>query len=211
MKLVIFAAMSYYIRILGTQDPDIHLDEILEALEDEGLVARFGITEDERPEKWTSFELMNEDEEVLAEVERNPVAEGEFGKEELDEFRETILNFKPLSAANWLKTFFDKVKVIYAFELMTEGVEEDNYPIVTTAQSCIWQKIQGILQADGEGFSNEEGYHILWQFSEDVDGPWNCAVLNAAGAWENFSMELGDKAQQDAFLNGTVPATATLL
>jgi protein-disulfide isomerase-like protein with CxxC motif len=101
--------------------------------------------------------------------------------------------------------------VIYAFELMTEGVEEDNYPIVTTAQSCIWQKIQGILQADGEGFSNEEGYHILWQFSEDVDGPWNCAVLNAAGAWENFSMELGDKAQQDAFLNGTVPATATLL
>ena len=203
--------MSYFIRILGTRDPDIHLDEILEALEDEGLTARFGIVESERPEKWTSFELMNEDEEVLAEVERNPIVEGEFGKEELDEFRESILTFQPLSSAEWLKSFFDRVKVIYAFELLSEGVEEENYPIVTTTQSCIWQKVQGILQADGEGFSNEEGYHILWQFADDVEGPWNCAVLNGAGQWENFTMELSNKAQQEAFMAGTVPEGATRL
>lgn len=200
--------MSYYIRILGTQDPDIHLDEILEALEEEGLAARFGVLENERPEKWTSFELMNEEEEVLALVERNPVLEGEFGKEELDEFRETILEFQPLSAANWLKGFFDKVKVIYAFELLDPGVEEDNYPVVTTTQSYIWQRVKGVLQADGEGFSNEEGYHILWQFSDDVDGSWNCAVLNEKGNWENFTMELGDKKHQESFKNGQVPEGA---
>lgn len=201
--------MSYYIRVLGTKDPDIHLDEILDALEEEGLKAKFGVTDDEKPEKWTSIEVLNDKEEVLTEIERNPVKAGDFGKEELDEFRETILDFKPASAAGWLKQFFDKVKVIYAFQLLDAALEPENYPVVTTVQSLIWQKVQGILQADDEGFSNEEGYHILWQFGEDADGPWNCAVLNAKGEWENFTMELSDKAQQEDFLNGKVPAGAT--
>ncbi|RXK80891.1 hypothetical protein [Filimonas effusa] len=198
--------MSYYIRILGTQDPDIHLDQILEALEEEGLVARFGVLEDERPESWTSFELMNEEEEVLALVERNPVVDGNLGQEELAEFKESILEFKPLSAAKWLHSFFDKVKVIYAFELLDAGVEAENYPIVIATQSAIWQKVKGILQADDEGFSNEEGYHILWQFSDDVEGPWQCAVLEKDGSWKNFTMQLGDAASQEAFKRGEVPA-----
>lgn len=197
--------MSYFIRILGTQDPDIHLDEILEALEEEGLSARFGVLEDEKPESWTSFELMNEKEEVLALVERNPVTEGDFGKEELEEFKDSILEFKPLSAAKWLHSFFGRVKVIYAFELLDIGMETENYPVIITAQNAIWQKVKGILQADDEGFSNEEGYHILWQFSDDVDGPWQCAVLNEGGKWQHFTMELGDPSHQEAFKSGKVP------
>ena len=38
-----------------------------------------------------------------------------------------------------------------------------------------------ILQADGEGLSNEDGYHNLWQFPEDAAGAWNMAVLDATG------------------------------
>lgn len=197
--------MSYFIRILGTQDPDIHLDEILEALEKEGLAARFGVLEDEKPESWTCFELMNEDEDVLAAVERNPVIEGNLGKEELEEFKESILEFKPLSAAKWLESFFDRVKVIYAFQLLDIGMEAENYPIIIATQTAIWQKVKGILQADDEGFSNEEGYHILWQFSDDVEGPWQCAVLKENGKWEHFTMELGDRLHQEAFKNGLVP------
>jgi len=200
--------MSYYIRILGTKDPDIHLDEILEALDQEGLSARLGVLENEKPEKWTCFELKNEKDKLLAVIERDAVSNDGMGKEELDEFRETILDFKPASAAKWLNSFFDRVKVIYAIRLLSIGLEEDNYPIVTTTQSCIWEKVGGILQADDEGFSNEEGYHILWQFSDDADGEWNCAVLNAEGKWENFNMELGDKNQRKAFMDGQVPAGA---
>lgn len=200
--------MSYYIRILGTKDPDIHLDELLDALEAEGLRAKFGVAEEEKPERWTSIEVLTDKEEVIVEVERNPVKKGDFGLEELDEFRETILEFQPASAAKWLKSFFDKVKVIYAFQLTEVALEADNYPVVTTIQSAIWQKTGGILQADDEGFSNEEGYHILWQFAEEVEGPWNCAVLNDKGVWENFTMELGDKTQQAEFQAGKVPAAA---
>lgn len=200
--------MSYYIRILGTQNPDIHLDEIIEALDNEGLKVRLGILKSEKPEKWTYFELRNEKEEVLAVVERDVIKEGEIGKEELDEFKATILDFQPTTAARWLNDFFDHVKVIYAFRLMPIGMEDDNYPVITSTQSYIWQKVKGILQADEEGFSNEEGYHILWQFPDDVDGSWNCAVLNAGGKWENFSMDLADKNQQKAFKDGLVPAGA---
>lgn len=200
--------MSYYIRVLGTQDPDIHLDEIIEALDSEELKVRLAILKSETPEKWTHVELKNEKEEVLAVVDRDAVKEGKLGKEELDEFRETILDFQPITAAKWLNSFFDRVRVIYAFKLMDIGLEEDNYPIITATQSYIWEKVKGILQADDEGFSNEEGYHILWQFPDDADGSWNCAVLNADGKWENFCMDLADKNQRKAFKEGLVPAGA---
>jgi len=197
--------MSYYIRILGTENPDIHLDEILEALDNEGLTARIGVREKETPEKWSYIELKNEKDKVLAVIERDAVNDGGLGKEELDEFRETIFDFQPATAAKWLNSFFDRVQVIYAFRLLSIGMEEENYPIITTTQSCIWEKVKGILQADDEGFSNEEGYHILWQFTDDAEGPWSCAVLNAEGQWENFTMELSDAAQQKAFKQGLVP------
>jgi hypothetical protein len=200
--------MSYYIRVLGTQDPDIHIDTIVEALDKEGFDARFGLHNDETPEKWSFFELKNEKAKVLAIVERSPVKEGEIGKEELDEFRETILQFQPLSAAKWLNAFFDRVKVIYAFELKPAGMDGDNYHIITTTQSAIWEQVKGILQADDEGFSNEEGYHILWQFTGEAEGTWNCAVLNHEGQWENFAMDLGDKKQEKAFKEGVIPTGA---
>jgi hypothetical protein len=200
--------MSYYIRILGTKNPDIHLDDIIEGLDAEGLKVKLGILKSEKPEKWTYLELRNEKEEVLAVVERDVITEEGIGREELDEFKQTILDFKPTAAAKWLNGFFDRVQVIYAFRLMPLGLEDDNYPIITAAQSYIWQMVEGILQADDEGFSNEEGYHILWQFPDDVDGSWNCAVLNQDGKWENFCMNLADADQQKAFKDGLVPVGA---
>ncbi len=83
-----------------------------------------------------------------------------------------------------------------------------NYEIVTNIKSTIWNKIGGILQADDEGFSNEDGYHILWQFADDVTGDWSCAVLNEKGEWERFVMDLGDKAQRKDFQEGKVPQKA---
>lgn len=203
--------MSYYLRILGTQNPDIHLDEILEALEKENLTAKLSILKNEKPEKWTRFELRNEDDDLLATVERDAAKDRGMGKEELDEFRETILDFQPATAAKWLSSFFESVEVIYAFRVTAMGMEEENYPIIIATQECIWEEVKGILQADEEGFSNEEGYQILWQFPDDAEGPWSCAVLNADGKWENFSMDLEDKKQQKAFKEGVVPAGAKRL
>ena len=61
------------------------------------------------------------------------------------------------------------------------------------------------MQADGEGFTNEDGYHILWQFGEEVEGPLKMAVLGEDGRWTEFEMDLGDRRQRAAFLAGQVP------
>jgi hypothetical protein len=43
--------MPYYIRVLGSQDPDIHIDELIEALKQDGLTAKFEIDPSEKAGK----------------------------------------------------------------------------------------------------------------------------------------------------------------
>ncbi len=52
------AIMGYYIRVLGTQDPDVHMDELMEGLISEGLSAKFAFDEGEEPGKWTVIDIL---------------------------------------------------------------------------------------------------------------------------------------------------------
>ena len=65
------------------------------------------------------------------------------------------------------------------------------------------------MQADREGFSNEDGYHILWQFSESAKGDWWMGVLRD-GSWTHFQMDLGNLKQRESFFQGLVPDGAKL-
>ena len=203
--------MGYYIRVLGTQDPNIHLDELLQNLKAEGLTAKLSFAEGDEPSKWTILDVANETGDTLAQIERNPVLDGQLGKNELEEFKDEIEDCKPTTAVEWLTNFFDKVKVIYAFQMLNAAFDNENFEIISSIKTKIWNKTSGILQADHEGFSNEDGYHILWQFSADVKGEWSCAVLNSFGQWENFIFDLGDKTQRQEFLSGSVPSNARRL
>lgn len=200
--------MGYYIRVLGTQDPDIHLDELLDKLHADGLTAKLAFAEGDTPDKWKLLEVANEKGDALVQIERNPVIKGELGQEELDEFKEEIEDCKPTSAVKWLTKFFDKVRVIYAFQMLNAAFEDGNFDIISSIKTKIWNKTTGILQADNEGFSNDDGYHILWQFSDDVTGEWSCAVKNWLGKWDNFVMDLGDIKQREEFQSGKVPKNA---
>lgn len=203
--------MGYYIRVLGTADPDIHIDDLISGLAKDDLTAKFSLDENETADNWTVINVANSDGDDLLQIERNPVVDGELGKEELEEFREDIKEYKPTSAVKWLDKYFDKVKVIYAFQLLDASMDDNNFPIVGSIKSTIWNKTGGIFQADNEGFSNEDGYHILWQFADDVTGDWNMAVKNLFGNWTNFTMDLGDKKQREEFWKGNVPKGATKL
>jgi hypothetical protein len=200
--------MGYYIRVLGTQDPDIHLDELLDKLRADGLTAKLAFVDGDTPDKWTILEVANEKGDVLAQIERNLVIERELGQEELHEFKEEIKDCKPTSAVKWLTKFFDKVRVIYAFQMLNAAFEDNNFEIISSIKTKIWNKAIGILQADNEGFSNDDGYHILWQFSDSVTGEWSCAVKNWPGKWHNFIMDLGDIKQRQEFQSGKVPKNA---
>lgn len=200
--------MGYYIRVLGIKDPDIHIDELLDALKEDGLEAQVHFDKNETPDKWTVLQITNDKGQALTQIERNPVIEGELGKEELNEFKKLILDYRPISAVDWLTNYFSKVKVIYAFQILNAGFEDSNFDIISALKTKIWNKTEGILQADNEGFTNEDGYHILWQFPDNVTGEWSCATINLSGQWQNFKMDLGDTTQREEFQNGKVPKNA---
>ena len=203
--------MGYYTRILGVNDPNIQIDELVSSLSKNNLQAKFGFDSRESPGDWTILSASNSKGNDLMQIERNPVVEGTLGKEELDEFREHIQECKPDSAVKWLNGFFDNVKVIYAFQMLNASFDNPNFPIVQTIKEAIWKKTGGIFQADDEGFSNEDGYHILWQFQDKVDGEWDMAIRNFWGKWINFRMDLGNHDQRKEFWAGKVPKKATRL
>ena len=106
----------------------------------------------------------------LAQIERNRVVPGKLAQQELDEFREIIRVHQPLSAVQWLDKYFGRITVVYAFRVLDAALLEDNFEIVSTLKTAIWARTGGLLQNDLEGFSNDNGDHILWQFPDDITG-----------------------------------------
>jgi hypothetical protein len=203
--------MSYFIRVLGTADPDIHPDNIKDALARQGLEAQLDVDDDDEPATWRVINVKNPEGLELIQIERNPVVAGRLGMAELTEFRGFIRQHQPASAAEWLQRYFDGVKVIYAFEVLNAASVDNNFEIVSAIRTAIWDRAGGILQNDNEGFTNEDGFHILWQFDDDVTGDKYCAVLDELGSWIKFRMDLGDPFQRMAFLGGELPQTAVRL
>jgi hypothetical protein len=165
------------------------------------------LNEEDQSTEWTEVEVVDRSGEVLCTIERNEVQEGSLGEEEVSEFRDEIADCYPRSASDWIATYLGSVRTIYAFQIYGAVSEKTGWDAVRAAQAAIWNDVGGILQADLEGFSNEDGYHILWQFSSHVTGDWNMAVLEG-DRWVTFKMDLGDPEQRQAFQRGEVPKGA---
>jgi hypothetical protein len=197
--------MGYYIRTLAIDARHVSVDELETMLAKEGLKARIEVFEGDRS-SWKHLELAHFDGTAIADIERNEVSPGSLAEEELKEFAEEVEGQKPASAVQWLKEFFPRVRAIYCFQVLFRGTEKgDGWKILHTLHWGLREVLGGIVQADHEGFSNDDGYHILWQFSDDVKGPFKMAVLNNKGQWEPFEMELGNQEHREEFKAGNVP------
>lgn len=201
--------MGYRIRVLGTKEQQPRLEDLRAALERSKNDAILTI-ETKGSGSWEQLILAHPKGPEIALIEFNPVVDGELGKQELEEFIAEVEDYEPASAAHWLKEYLPTVKVIYALQLLSGTEVGNGWDAVHTVQSAIWDRSNGILQSDGEGFTNEDGYHILWQFSSNVTGEWNMAVLEGEN-WIKFQMDLGDLAQRKEFLAGSVPRRARRL
>ena len=200
--------MGYYIRVLGIYTEAISLAELEAALEEEGLKAT--VTADQEDDTWSVLDVEASNGTKLAQIEKNFIFKGCLAQMELDEFRVLIREHQPLSAVEWLDHYFDRIKVVYAIRVLDGALVDFNLETVNALKRAIWGKSGGLLQNDLEGFSNEEGYHILWQFPDDVSGDKYCAVLDN-GVWVKFRMDLGDMFQRMAFWAGEVPQMAVRL
>lgn len=155
-------------------------------------------------EEWTQLSLAHKDGNEIANIERDAMSSNTLVSEEIEAFREEITACKPASAAAWLAEYLPTIKTIYALQVLNGTKEGNGWDILGSAQDSIFNQVGGIIQADGEGFSDEEGFHILWQFSNSVKGLWWMSVLKD-GEWLRFQMDLGNKKHRAAFLRGEVP------
>ncbi len=195
--------MAYYTRVLSKDEEFPAFEELAQLVRAEHPEFRLTV-EEGTEEEWDVLLLAGLDEVEVALLERNPVYDGSVGQDDIADFLEDLRDCKPKSGVQWLENYLADVKTVYAFQHLQGSETVDGGNAMHALRSALWERGDAIIQADGEGFTNEEGYHIVWQFSDSVSGPWNVGVLQD-GVWLHFTMDLGDPDHRAAFLKGAVP------
>ena len=199
--------MGYYSRVLSKDEEFPSFEELALMIREQHPEFRLSI-EEGTEEEWEILLLSGLDEVEVALIERNPVWDGSIGQDEIADFLEDLQDCKPNSGVRWLEDYLTEVKSIYAFQHLQGAEMVDGGNALHALRSALFERGDAIIQADNEGFTNEDGFHIVWQFSDSVSGPWNMGVLQD-GVWQHFSMDLGDPDHRAAFLKGMVPGDLT--
>ncbi|HMJ15085.1 MAG TPA: hypothetical protein VK524_26910 [Polyangiaceae bacterium] len=194
--------VAYFIRVLGRDSQAVPLDIMREALAGNDMPFELGLdTGSER--EWLTLELRSRSRRSVARIRRISVTDPHSSLE-LAGLLDELSDEKPESAVAWLREYLSGVRVVYELEVLRCIDELSGWSPLHVVQGAIWEWAGGILHSDGEGFTNENGYFILWRFHDDAHGPGNMAVLED-GDWIEFEMDLGNPAQRAAFLEGRVP------
>lgn len=203
--------MGYYIRVLSKNDKPISIEQIKNRIKNDKIKVKVKVDDYKEGLNWEQFVVSHKDGREICVVERNDVTPGSLGQEELDEFLEDVINYEPKKSAKWLQAYLKDIKVIYTFQILSGADINDGWSAIHSIQGEIWGSNGGIMQSDGEGFTNEEGYHILWQFSDSVDGPWYMSILNDEGNWIKFKMDLGNINHRKSFIENKIPDDVELI
>jgi len=128
------------------------------------------------------------------------------GAQEIEFFRDELKGAEPAVNVQWVAQYLTRVRTIYTFTCASGFSETSAFGLVNDLIESFQQDGPGgILYAEGEGWSNEDGQHITWEFSDRVTGPWWMAV-RADNGWTVYQMELGNREHRRAFKAGAVPA-----
>ena len=171
--------MAYYTRVLTKQEDFPTFEELTDVLRTDHPHCKLTIEEGDE-EEWDTLLLSGDEEVEIALIERLPVSDGSLGQDEIAEFIEETQDCKPESGVQWLAEYLAEVKTIYAFQHLQGADTEAGSNALHALRSALWERGEAIIQADSEGFTNEDGYQIVWQFSDSVSGPWNMGVLQDA-------------------------------
>jgi hypothetical protein len=196
--------VGYYTHVLTKRADWPTLDQLQTSLQSAAWNATLSLLKGDA-DAWSRLALTHPDGTEIAHISRFVVAPGSPGSDQIANFIKEIAGAKPATAVAWLTSYLPAVRVVYAFQHFVTGTRQNRGDeMLRFVKGRIWSRGAAIIQADGEGFTNEDSDHILWQFSDGASGPWWMAVLRD-GQWVRFRMELGDRNQRAAFLEGRIP------
>jgi hypothetical protein len=199
--------MAYYTRVLSKDEEFPAFAELASLVRAEHPDYNLTIEEGSE-EEWEVLLLAGTDEVEVALIERNPVFDGSRGQDDIADLIEDLHGVKPESGVEWVIHYLADVKNVYALQHLQGAETEDGSNALHAVRAFLWERGDAIQQADGEGFTNEEGFHIVWQFNDSVSGPWNMGIWKD-DLWHHFKMDLGDPDHREAFLSGEVPEDLT--
>ncbi len=190
--------MSYYVRLLTPAEKTVPFNEIKEQGSTIKLVAGY-------EDKWDKIEIFEPADSLIAVLERQPLSDNIDAKVVLSRLKSALAGSYPASAREWLIRYLSNVKTIYSFQLFTENITKNGWPVMGRVQNLLKDTLTGIVQADNEGFYNEDGDYILWQMYEGAAGTIPAATLNEKGEWIPYQLRLDDTRAVEQFKQGFLP------
>jgi hypothetical protein len=200
--------MGYWMHVYSQTDEVMEFETVEQLLasdpeadEEGGIVVE--LCAGRRGAAWKQLQLSHRDGTLIALVE---LIRGKGVAPRVAEAIEAVLETEPRQNAEWVADFLRGVKVIYQFQILS-GVDVDGgWEAVHELIEELCEGFDGILHAESEGFSNQVGYHITWEFSDATSGEWEMGLYDAkADRWTTFQMELSNRAHREAFCSGRVP------
>jgi hypothetical protein len=191
--------MGYCVRLLTPSENKVPFQAIREQVDTVKLISG-GETD------WEKIEISRPDGALLAAVERYPLSPDNRAESEIAIVKDALQGSYPLNAREWLKTYLSGTRAVYVFRLQAESYASADWPLLGRVQNLLKDRLGGIIQADKEGFYNEDGNYILWQMYDGAAGSVPAAVLTEKGEWAAFQLRLNDAAAVDCFKQGLPPA-----
>ena len=195
--------MGEYARVITKSMNKIDIENLKKAVEEDMKIEIIGNSE----ENWEKIILKRNDyNQIVTEI-----VEVKNIEEEKAALLEGLTNSEPRNSAEWTSSYIKEAKKIYRFELFEGAEDQYGWYSFEALREALWESSGGIMQNDGEGYRNEEGFFIVWQFEYEVEGPYEAAILDEYGKWLCFEMELSDKTHEQQFKAGKLPKGLEIL
>jgi hypothetical protein len=195
--------MSYYVRLLVKLDKVIPFSEI----KNQGKWIKLVSGKDML---WDRIEIREPEDSLVCILERHYLAPGRIAETPIPALKESLRGSFPLNAGEWIRDYFSDVKTIYTFQVFPESITGKGWQVLGRIQSLLHDWLVGIIQADREGYYNENGDFILWQMYEGASGAIQAATLDEKGRWISYRLSLNHPQAVARFKEGLPPARGFL-
>jgi hypothetical protein len=191
--------MAYYVRLLTPSTEIVPFSEIQKQGKSIRLISGTDAS-------WDKIEVHEPAEKLLAVIERLPVSSGSRGEIELARLKESLQSRYPVNAREWTSRYLSTVKTVYTFQIHTDDIKKLGWQTLGRIQNLLKDTLTGIIQADNEGYYNEEGDYILWQMYSGAGGTIPAATLDENGNWIKLQLNLNNTNAVDMFKQGIPPS-----
>jgi hypothetical protein len=199
-------------RFFGLTDTPISVDKIAGWLQTAFIDGEIESEEEDYPGAWTTLTLYLDNGEPVVEIEKYSERDERL-KDTIQDTVRLLLDdknqVKPASAVKWLCQFMSRVKVLYEFRPMQAIKTDAGWEIFNEVWTNLRESMQGIVHLDDEGFTNEDGAQITWEYSGEETGDLKVAVLNERGEeWIEYTIDLANQEHKALFMAGKAPDKA---